>query len=259
MNDEERAAVILELRTELLKVPQVQKIAALAKKAWLLKFNRIESNRVEKISTFSGVPFIANGIENPICDHCQCKTRLLLQLDCREFEGFDFSDGTDLFCLFRCTSETCYERWVESVPSTFYWRFAVSEKSLEQRRELLLKHVDMFPMSYELEFSEIIDDPDGVLWEPIFEEQFGEAVEDWVYELEIAFQPTPGNKVGGFPSCPYREYPDCCGKTKDLFLQLSYFDNQLPSGEERLGLNKADLYLFYCKTCGFDSLEVLCQ
>jgi uncharacterized protein YwqG len=237
--------------------------------ATLLHPRKSETPIGYKESKFGGLPNYAGFDAYPCCDSCKTPLNFVLQLYKKDFPGFYFPGGMELFQLFRCPNNECAEDFSEYADhKMFHYYFTATEnnKSLVKPSHNLTDTEDEVPDCYLK--PQVIDDYPHY---EDYDENDLDIYETYDEELSELFNEkytvAPRSKFGGYPSYTQSPaYPTCtCGKLKEFFFQLSSEDledgvEELPSPGEWSdhGIMIGDLgniYYYVCKACGPATIE----
>lgn len=182
----------------------------------------------ERISSkFGGLPFIPQGTEYPICQHCGEKMPLFLQLHKKDLpDKAKTAFAGELLQVFYCTNIEC------EVECEAYFPFAKSTlvrvfNSDEIDKEMSFPDnflANIFPEKIIIDWEEKSDYPNGEELQRLMDEEvLTDLEEDEDYEY-----PLMGDKLLGWAAWVQGiEYPFCpeCGEEMSLVFQIDSNDN----------------------------------
>lgn len=203
----------------------------------------------------------------PVCPICKSTTSFVLQIFKKEFPSLFYSEGHDLFTVYRCESDDCEGIYDDTTDQFTVFRF----HRLSEYSQIAVCSDDELIYS----FPSCQFDPVKVDDYPNYEEGLYPAVEpvagigdDELDEmLTDHFSPRHGTKIGGYPAFTQSPwYPSCptCKKSTDFIFQLAsgesidaHTENKYPNWSDH-GITIGDLgniYAYVCKQC--DPTKVL--
>lgn len=239
--------------------------------ATLFRAHRSEVPIGQDKSKFGGVPSFVGFEIYPCCDGCGTPLNFVLQLYKKDFPDFYFPENVDLFQLFRCPNYQCPGAFEGGTDLKMFHYYFNTENSIEKQLSKPTFHLE----DAEAEVPDCYLKPEVIQDMPMYDDYeendfyqiddlFGDELSELFSEKYITRQ---NSKFGGYPSFTQSAlYPVCtCDKTKEFFFQLSSEDvedgipNPPPAAKwSAHGIMIGDLgniYYYFCKSCGPESIE----
>ncbi|PKK88546.1 MAG: hypothetical protein CVV64_18260 [Candidatus Wallbacteria bacterium HGW-Wallbacteria-1] len=222
-------------------------------------------------SKIGGYPYIEKNGLWPVCILCNVPLKFVMQLNKDDFPEFYFPHGCNLFQIFTCQNSETAEMLDESFNDQHYfWFYFKAEENFEWNINVISESDDQ---CYRSQYSDIpecclnrksmVEYPDFYNYPPKVREFIDSRYSPLVQEyIAKKFMSAWGIKIGGYPK--YFDASDipscCCGKSKELLLQISVNPDQYRNFDDAPSTRVVDecviICLFICRDCGVNSIEI---